>query len=517
MSFQRVIPYLLVVLIFFASRTACSAQGNAWLQSSWNGRAFILGDNPHSYDVVLTVNKVKGKDFEGVLRTIKSDNPKEDLYTKVSGVLHDQYLLINIGPWKVDCSTCKPQTLALSIESGKLFLKGEAKGCSVECTWITVFSKDIKEFEPVVQKDLIASVQEIKPAGPDTVALEANVHLHSPDPVAATPPKENPPPAQRIPVLQAGGIVLLSHNISLPAAQKQTGNLRKAPSMTIKENSPTVQHMALPPGSVTLSSHNTSKLAFKVPNDLRKTPSMAIRESSPPIQHVALAAGSVAVLDHNKTGKVQENPPGSLEKTSGMTLKESPPAERISILPAGSVVAISRQKINTQASQPLALQRTPGLHIRENPAPAKAHPALVSTAVAVHKDSAVIKQDAPVASALPEGYSERKINVVKTIRVDTDSIELRVYDNGIVDGDIVSVIYNDEVVIDKLSLKSKAVVIRIPVNKGTINKLVFHAHNLGEFPPNTAKLEVLYGNKREELTISSDYTISSAIDIEYGK
>ena len=70
-------------------------------------------------------------------------------------------------------------------------------------------------------------------------------------------------------------------------------------------------------------------------------------------------------------------------------------------------------------------------------------------------------------------------------------------------------------VVDKLSLTSRALEIKIPVNKAGINTLVFHAHNLGEFPPNTAQLEILYGNKKEELTVSSDLTVSSVIDIEY--
>jgi len=85
----------------------------------------------------------------------------------------------------------------------------------------------------------------------------------------------------------------------------------------------------------------------------------------------------------------------------------------------------------------------------------------------------------------------------------------------VIDGDIASVIYNDRVVVDKLSLTARALEIKIPVNKSEINTLVFHAHNLGEFPPNTAKLEILYGDKKEELTVSSDLTVSSTIDIEY--
>ena len=118
-------------------------------------------------------------------------------------------------------------------------------------------------------------------------------------------------------------------------------------------------------------------------------------------------------------------------------------------------------------------------------------------------------------SLLPPGYNDRKISVVRTLFVNTDSITLNVYDNGIVDGDIVSVVYNDKTIVDKLSLKSKALVVKIPVGKVGINKLVFYAHNLGEYPPNTAQLDIYYGNKKEQLTISSDYTVSSAIDIVY--
>jgi hypothetical protein len=114
---------------------------------------------------------------------------------------------------------------------------------------------------------------------------------------------------------------------------------------------------------------------------------------------------------------------------------------------------------------------------------------------------------------LPAGYTERKKNVIRTLTVNTDTVVLRVYDNGVVDGDIVSVVYNDNVVIDKLSLTTRAVEVKIPVNTSQINTLVFHAHNLGEFPPNTAKLEIIYGNKKEELTVSSDLTVSSTIDI----
>jgi hypothetical protein len=94
-------------------------------------------------------------------------------------------------------------------------------------------------------------------------------------------------------------------------------------------------------------------------------------------------------------------------------------------------------------------------------------------------------------------------------------VTLRVYDNGVVDGDIVSVVYNDHVVIDQLSLTSRAYVIKIGVNKSGNNPLIFHAHNLGLYPPNTAMLEILYGNKKEEILVSSDLSTSSGINLVY--
>lgn len=143
-----------------------------------------------------------------------------------------------------------------------------------------------------------------------------------------------------------------------------------------------------------------------------------------------------------------------------------------------------------------------------------------NTVTAAEKKNLVTSSNPPdilkkTMQSLPLGYTERKVNVVQTIIVNTDSITLRVYDNGVIDGDIVSVIYNDNVVIDKLSLTAKATVIKVPVKTDGTNKLIFHAHNLGEFPPNTARLEIIYGKKEEDLTVASDLTVSSAINILY--
>jgi len=90
---------------------------------------------------------------------------------------------------------------------------------------------------------------------------------------------------------------------------------------------------------------------------------------------------------------------------------------------------------------------------------------------------------------------------------------LVLYDNGTVDGDTVSVVLNDEVVIPKQGLSEQAYrkVIRIPADLGDSLQLVMYAENLGSIPPNTGLLIVEDGPDREEVRFEGDLKKSSAV------
>ena len=247
-------------------------------------------------------------------------------------------------------------------------------------------------------------------------------------------------------------------------------------------------------------------------NDKDQDSLYALLKIERPLKDVQ-ATAAVAVVEM----KPKVNDPGPEEVSIQRTMLTPVTTELIrSNKPKQPALPVTA-KINVYRQSSLAIKPT---------VPNKIIPADVAQ-TSIKKDTqAVVMQTKPVVAkpvlkdsitALPKGYAERKVNVVRTIPVDTDSITIRVYDNGVVDGDVVSVVYNDKVVIDQLSLTSRAFVIKIPVQPSGNNTLVFHAHNLGEFPPNTAKLEILFGNKKDELTISSDYTVSSSINIMYSR
>lgn len=116
-----------------------------------------------------------------------------------------------------------------------------------------------------------------------------------------------------------------------------------------------------------------------------------------------------------------------------------------------------------------------------------------------------------------EVFEKRPTTIVTAYNISTDSITLHVFDNGIVDGDTVSVFYNDAIVINRLGLTTRAFVIKLPVNPTGDNKIVLYAHNLGEIPPNSAMIEIYSGKKMYSVTVTSDLQTSSSVVLRYKK
>jgi hypothetical protein len=92
---------------------------------------------------------------------------------------------------------------------------------------------------------------------------------------------------------------------------------------------------------------------------------------------------------------------------------------------------------------------------------------------------------------------------------------LVLYDNGIVDGDTVSVVLNDEVIIPKQGLSEQAYrkVIKIPPGMGDSLQLVIYAENLGSIPPNSGLLIIEDGHDRYEVGFKGDMKKSPAVKL----
>jgi hypothetical protein len=109
-----------------------------------------------------------------------------------------------------------------------------------------------------------------------------------------------------------------------------------------------------------------------------------------------------------------------------------------------------------------------------------------------------------IAPSLDIPLEKRNNELVKQILVDHDSISVTLYDNGEIDGDSVTLIYNNKIITTHQLLSARPITFKIKVQPGnSSNELVMYAENLGSIPPNTALMVIYDGYKRYEINISS--------------
>lgn len=101
---------------------------------------------------------------------------------------------------------------------------------------------------------------------------------------------------------------------------------------------------------------------------------------------------------------------------------------------------------------------------------------------------------------------ERKAAPPQIVTIQSDSIQLAIYDNGEIDGDTVSVLLNGEIILAKQGLKATAIRKTIYIQKELDEvSLVLYAENLGKYPPNTGLLVVTDGEQTYQVRFSADF------------
>jgi hypothetical protein len=113
---------------------------------------------------------------------------------------------------------------------------------------------------------------------------------------------------------------------------------------------------------------------------------------------------------------------------------------------------------------------------------------------------------------------ERKLELVKEIKVDTGNLRLDFYDNGVIDGDTISVYVNDMPVVSRRGLATKpiTVFVRIDLIK-PLQEMIMVGENLGSIPPNTALMIVNDGDKRYQVYLTSDNKKNAMVRFIYEK
>lgn len=112
-------------------------------------------------------------------------------------------------------------------------------------------------------------------------------------------------------------------------------------------------------------------------------------------------------------------------------------------------------------------------------------------------------------------YKERQKEVAQVIEVESDSLSIDFYDNGEIDGDSISIFYNDKLLASSQKLSARSIHLKVAVDSTKdYNEVTMFADNLGSIPPNTALMLVSDGRKRYEVRLSSSLQKSGTVRIK---
>lgn len=124
------------------------------------------------------------------------------------------------------------------------------------------------------------------------------------------------------------------------------------------------------------------------------------------------------------------------------------------------------------------------------------------------------KQNLPAVNKDSLRISSRAVEVLQTIELKTDSVTFELYDDGIVDGDSVSVYANNSILLSRVAVSDKGIkqTVYIPATSEGLLITLF-AENEGSIPPNTGMLIIYTAEKKYEIRFKSDNKKSAAVRI----
>jgi len=129
----------------------------------------------------------------------------------------------------------------------------------------------------------------------------------------------------------------------------------------------------------------------------------------------------------------------------------------------------------------------------------------------IETDPGILLEERPTAPY--EEDQKREVNITKVLEVKSETIRIKVWDNGIVDGDIVTIFLNGKMLMENYRVSKRKWSLPVKINEGD-NYLILHAEDLGEIQPNTVAVSIDDGYKEHRIIICSNLNESGAILIK---
>jgi hypothetical protein len=115
-------------------------------------------------------------------------------------------------------------------------------------------------------------------------------------------------------------------------------------------------------------------------------------------------------------------------------------------------------------------------------------------------------------------FTKRENIITREIEVESDNLKVDVYDNGEIDGDMISLFFNQQIILSNQKLTHKSIHIDLTLDSTReYNEITLFAENLGLIPPNTALVVINDGKNKYNLTVSSNLEKNATVRIRRKK
>ncbi len=158
--------------------------------------------------------------------------------------------------------------------------------------------------------------------------------------------------------------------------------------------------------------------------------------------------------------------------------------------------------------------------VTKNTGITKTKPVIIKPETGTKTDTTkkIVVQPAIKKIFTPDILKTRENALAKTITVNTDEVTIKLYDNGEIDDDSISVFVDKQLMLShkRLSAVPITLTLKFDVNDDE-HEVVMVAENLGRIPPNTSLMVINAGDKRYHVQITSTEQKNAMVRFKYEK
>lgn len=129
-----------------------------------------------------------------------------------------------------------------------------------------------------------------------------------------------------------------------------------------------------------------------------------------------------------------------------------------------------------------------------------------------------VKKQTPVKAPVitPDVLKNRQNELMKSLVVKSPNVTIKIYDNGEIDDDTISVYLDKKLVLSAKRLTAAPLTIQLKMDEANPDhELVMVAENLGRIPPNTSLMVVEAGDQRFDVRITSTEQKNAVVRFRY--